>query len=282
MRFKKGRYMKKILIVFLMTFGILNAGLVDAIALVVNEDPITVYDIDKKMSDAKVNKKDAVSILVDELLYEQELKKNYVTVDMFDVNNYIEQVAANNKMDIYEFKSIIKQKFKDYSKYENKIKKDLLRQKLLGKVLRGKLKMPTDTDLKIYYENNLNSFSSASTFSVVQYATKDKKALLAIKKNPMLNIPSVNKQNLVLKQEELSAQFKYLLNETETKKFTPIFTANKNYAMLFIIKKENLVINKLEEVKRKISQIIIQENEKKYLQDYFEKLKITADIRVVR
>lgn len=274
--------MKKILIAFLMTFGILNAGLVDAIALVVNEDPITVYDIDKKMSDAKVNKKDAVSILIDELLYEQELNKNYITVDMFDINNYIEKVAANNKMDIYEFKSIIKQKFKDYSEYENKIKKDLLRQKLLGRVLSGKLKMPTDADLKIYYENNLNSFTSASKFSVVQYATKDKKALLAIKKNPMLNIPSVNKQNLVLKHEELSAQFKYLLNETETKKFTPIFTANKNYAMLFIIKKENLVINKFEEVKRKISDIILQENEKKYLQDYFEKLKITADIRVVR
>ena len=274
--------MRKILFVFLMTLGILNAGLVDGIALVVNDEPITLYDIDKKMQDAKVNKKDAVAILVDELLYEQELKKNYITVDMFDINNYIERLAANNKMDVYQFKSVVKQKYSDYSTYENSIKKNIQRQKLISKVLRGKLKMPTDADLKIYYDNNLNSFSTASEFKVIQYASKNKKALNAIKNNPMINIPEVKKQNIVLKKDKVSAQFRYILNETSVNKFTPIFTSKRHYVMLYITKKENLVIETFENTKQKIFEILSSQKEKRYLEDHFEKLKLTADIRVVR
>ncbi len=239
-------------------------------------------DIDKKMSDAKVSKKDAVTILVDELLYEQELKKNYISVDIFDVNNYIEKIAANNNMDLYQFKAIVKQKYKDYKKYEENIKKEVLRQKLIGKVLRGKLKRPTTEDLNIYYDNNINSFSSSSEFSVTQYSTKDKKALRAIKNNPMLNIKNVNKQDLVLKQGKVSAQFRYLLNETAANSFTPIFTSNRHYVMLFIKQKKNKVVNSFESVKGKIFQIITTKNEKKYLEDFFEKLKLTAEIRIVR
>lgn len=274
--------MKKILIAFLMTLGILNAGLVDGIALVVNDDPITIYDIDKKMQEDRVSKKNAVSMLVDELLYEQQLKKNYVTVDVFDINNYIETLAANNKMDVYQFKSIIKQKYSDYSKYEAKIKKNIQRQKLLAKVLRGKLKKPSDEDLKIHYENNLNTFSTAESFSVVQYASKNKRALLAIKRNPKQDIADVRKQEVVLKSQEVSPQFRFLLNGTNLNEFTPVFTSNKHYVMLYIIKKDGLVVNKFETVKNKIFDIISGENEKQYLEDYFEKLKLTADIRVIK
>ncbi len=135
--------MKKILIAFMMTVGILSAGLVDGIALVVNDEPITLYDIDQKMLESNLSKKDAVSLLIDELLYEQELRKYNIEVDIFDVNNFIEKIAARNKMDLYQFKSIIKQKYKDFARYENKIKKDISRQKLISKVLRGNLKKPT-------------------------------------------------------------------------------------------------------------------------------------------
>ena len=79
-----------------MTVGILSAGLVDGIALVVNEEPITLYDIDKKMLESNLSKKDAVSLLIDELLYEQELRKYNIEVDIFDVNNYIEKIRKSS------------------------------------------------------------------------------------------------------------------------------------------------------------------------------------------
>lgn len=274
--------MKKLLFALLITAGILNAGLVNAIAFIVNEEPITLYDIDKKMSEGKLNKNQAVGILIDELLYEQELKNNNITVDMFDVNNYLERLAASNKMDLYQFKSIIKQKYKDFSVYENEIKKQILRQKLVTKAIRGNLKLPEQDDLNIYYENHLKEFSTASKFHVVQYVTKNKRSLLAIRQNPMAVMEDVKRDTLVFEQEKLNSQFKYLLNDTQEKNFTPIFTSDKNFVMLFVTKKEGTVTQEFKEVKDKIFEIIVSEKEKKFLQEYFEKIKLTADIKVIR
>jgi len=274
--------MKKILIAFVMSVGILSAGLVDGIALVVNEEPITLYDIDKKMQETNLNKKDVVSLLIDELLYEQELRKYNIEVDIFDVNNFIEKIAARNKMDLYQFKSIIKQKYKDFTQYENKIKKDISRQKLISKVLRGNLKEPTDTDLQIYYDNNIKSFSNAAKFHVIQYVTKNKRALLSIQKTPMANFQGVEKTNVVFEQSTLQPKVKYLLNSTNEREFTPIFTANNNFVMLYVSKKEDVEVAKFEDVKGRILQILYDEKQKRYLQDFFEKLKLSADIKAIR
>lgn len=274
--------MKKLLIAFLITAGVLNAGLVNAIALIINEEPITLYDIDKKRAEKSISKASAVSLLIDEMLYKQELKNKNITVDMFDINNYLERIAASNNMDLYQFKSIIKQKYKNYSVYEDEIRQQISRQKLVSKVLRGNLKKPSDTDLKIYYDNHLNEFSTASTFHVIQYATKNKRALLTLRKNPMANTQGVQRKEVILEQEKLNSKFKYLLNDTKQREFTPIFTANKNFVMLYITKKEGVVTQKFEDVKENILQVILSEKEKKYLQEYFEKLKLTADIKIIR
>ena len=152
----------------------------------------------------------------------------------------------------------------------------------MGLILRGKLKKPSDTDLKIYYDNNLSQFTTASIFNVIQYATKNKRALLAIQKNPMANFEEVQKDEVVLEQAKLNSKFKFLLNDTKVKNFTPIFTANRSFVMLFITKKEGIETQKFEDIKDNILQIILGQEEKKYLQEYFEKLKLTADIKVVR
>ena len=74
----------------------------------------------------------------------------------------------------------------------------------------------------------------------------------------------------------------FLLNETKTNTFTPIFTANKQFVALFIIKKEGTTALNFETVKGKIFNDIMTTREKKHLKEYFEKQKLTADIKIVR
>ena len=73
-----------------------------------------------------------------------------------------------------------------------------------------------------------------------------------------------------------------LLKETKINNFTPIFTANKQFTALFVTKKEGTVILDFASVKAKIFNDIMTTREKKYLKDYFEKEKLTADIKIVR
>lgn len=105
---------------------------------------------------------------------------------------------------------------------------------------------------------------------------------MQIIKNPLLNLNDVVKQELVLDQNAINGEVKYLLNSTSEKAYTPIFTANKNYVTLFIKQKEGEATESFANAKQKIFNMIMGQREQKFLKEYFEKLKITADIKVIR
>ncbi|NCB12676.1 MAG: peptidyl-prolyl cis-trans isomerase, partial [Erysipelotrichia bacterium] len=177
--------MYKFFLSLIMGSSLAYASMINGIAITVNDDPITIYDIDRTMAVNKITKNEAVSYLIDKTLYDQVIAENNITADIFDINEYIEKLAASNGMDIYTFKSVVKQKYPDYSIFENEAKESVLRQKLIQKLVKGQLAIATEEDMQLYYEKNINSFSTAKSFEVVQYTSKNKAALTQTLKNPM-------------------------------------------------------------------------------------------------
>lgn len=274
--------MYKLFLSLIIGSSLTYAAMVNGIALTVNDEPITLYDIDKTMSVNKVGKNEAVSYLIDKILYDQVVKENNISADIFDVNDYIEKLASANGMDIYAFKSIVKQKYPDYSIFEEEAKDSVIRQKLVQKIVKGQLTIATQEDMELYYEKNKNNFQTAKSFEVIQYTSKNKAALLETLRNPMTVSADVQRASLTLNSETLQGQMQFLLNETKVNSFTPIFTANKQFVSLFIQKKDGSIALPFESVKAKIFNDIMSTREKKYLKDYFEKEKLTADIKIVR
>ena len=272
--------MKKYLIlIFCLTFS--YAGLINKIAITVNNDPITLYDIDQKMQIDKINKDQAVSELIDQLLYKQSLQTYGVSIDFFDVDNYIEKLAKSNHMSVYQFKNAVKQQ-QDYNIFKKQIKQQLMHQKLIQKIASNKIKRATIDDLKIYYENHKKEFTVAKQIDVIQYSSKNKKLLLTLKSNPMLNSNNVTISNITFTQDNMPPQIKYIINQAKEKTFTPIFIANRQFNMFYISQKSDIEIIKFDEVKDKIFSIVMSQREKEYLNDYFETLKLTADIKILK
>ncbi len=274
--------MYKLFLTLLVSSGISFAAMVNGIAITVNEEPITLYDIEKTSSTNNISKNEAVGLLIDKILYEQLVKENNISADIFDINEYIERLAASNGMDLYTFKSIVKQKYADYSIFEEEAKNSVIRQKLIQKIVKGQLAIATQEDMELYYEKNKNKFTSSETCEVIQYSSKNKAALIQTLKNPMVQNTEVEKAPLVLNTKELHAQMQYILNETNVNTFTPIFTANKQFVSLYILKKSGTTILDFESVKAKIFNDMMELREKKYLKEHFEKQKLTADIKIVR
>lgn len=274
--------MKKLFISILFLSSLANAALVDAIAIVVNDTPITLYDIEKKKQESNVSKEEAVSQLIDKALFEELVRKYNINVDVFDVNNYLEKLAASNGMDLYDFKAIIKQKYKSYESYEEEIKQQIAKQRLTEKLVRGNLKVATEEDLKIYYDNNQSQFQSVAKTKAIQFSTMNKADLEKAIKNPMANLASIKKVPVELDQKTINPQLKFLLNETATNSFTPIFRSNNQFVTLMIQEKIGVEKLEFEKTKDKIFNIVMKDRETKYLKDYFEKLKLSADIKVVR
>jgi|GEM_PF-151937 len=258
------------------------ATLVDAIAVIVNDEPITIYDIEKKRYQNKISKEEALNKLIDEVIYKELIEKHNITADIFDVNNYIEKIAASNGMDLYTFKSILKQKYQNYEVYEEQVRNTIIKEKLTEKLIRGNIEVATDEDLRIYYENNQSMFTSATNVKVVQYASPNKNELEQLVKNPMSKLENVSSTPLDLEQSKLNPQLRYIINETKIQSFTPIFTANQQYVTLLVRAKEGVSIMPYEDVKDRIFNIIMQDRQQKYLKDYFEKQRLSANIKIVR
>jgi len=273
--------MKKIIVSVLFITATVYAELVNGIAITVNEEPITLYDIDKEVKTKSISKDQAVSQMIDAILYKQELSKNKIAVDMFDVDSYIEKLAASNKMNVLDFKALVRQQ-QNYELFKENIKKQLTHQKLITKIAGGKLAIATSEDVEIYFENNKEQFQVADTIEVVAYVSKNKQALTELKKNPMLQHPDIISDTIVMKQNELNPQTKYILNSTPQREFSAIFAQNKNYNMFYVTEKKDITTITFDDVKDKIFQTIMKTREQAYLKEYFETLKLTADIRVLR
>ena len=274
--------MYKLFLSLVISSGISFASMINGIAITVNDEPITIYDIEKTMSVNKVSKNEAVSYLIDKVLYDQLVQENNITADIFDINDYTEKLANSNGMDLYTFKSVVKQKYPDYTVFENEAKNAVIRQKLVQKIVKGQLAIANDEDMQLYYDKNKNEFSTANSFKVYQYTSKNKASLISAIKNPMLVPDDVQREAAELETKKLPAQMQYLLNETKENSFTPIFTANKQFVALFIQKRQGSTTLDFESVKGKIFNDLMSTREKKYLKDHFEKQKLTADIKIVR
>ena len=274
--------MYKLFLSLVVSSGISFAGMINGIAIIVNDEPITLHDIDKTMSVNKVGKNEAVSYLIDKILYDQLVQENNISADIFEINDYIEKLANSNGMDVYTFKSVVKQKYPDYAVFENEAKNAVIRQKLVQKIVKGQLAIATQEDMELYYEKNKNQFLTANTFQVIQYSSKNKTSLINALKNPMIIPDDVQRDSTTLETQKLPAQMQFLLNETKESSFTPIFTANKQFVALYVQKKLGSTSLGFESVKAKIFNDIMSAREKKYLKDHFEKQKLTADIKIVR
>ncbi len=197
--------LKTILILLSFTL-LLNAKLTNAIAVIVNDTPITLYDIDDTMNRKHISHNQAIASLIDNTLYEQTIKKFNISASKLDINNYISKLANANNMSVKDFKTAVKRQ-QNYTQFWNQIKKRIINQKLIENIAKGQIKVAITEDLKLYYDNNINEFRK-----------------------------------------------------------------NKN----------SIAVVPFEQVKNKIFNKIMGQREQKMLKEYFDTLKITADIKVVR
>jgi len=271
------RYLASLLFATTLSYG----DLINGIAIIINDVPITLYDIDEKMQNNHISKKNAVDILIDETLYNEELKKYNINITIFDINEHIEKLASQNNMNLIEFKKVVETK-QNYDVFIQQIRKQLTYQKLVLNISKGRLKVASKDDMELFYNNNKNQFAIADTIDVIFYSSNDERLLNKLKSNPMMIDKNIISQKIILKQNELNSEIKYILNNCNKNEFSDIFKSNNSVNMFYIVDKSDIKLTSFEDSKNMIYNQIMTQRQKEYLKDYFETLKITANIQVLR
>ncbi len=263
-------------------FSPASAATIDGVSVIINKEPITLYDVFKYSQRFNISKKESLDILVRQKLEDSEIKKFGISVDNFEVDQYIENLAISNNMSQFDFLNMIRSKNIEVSEYKEDLKKKLQRDKLYKKIISTKMQQMSDGELQAYYNDNLHEFSQASAFDVTIYTSANQQSLAAIQSNPMSAASDVQLQEGRIDAGKTDPQLLTLLNKTPKGKFSSISKSDSNYVMFFVKEKHNVQSVSFADAKNYIYNKLGEGKEQKAIEEYFEKLKSSANIQVVR
>lgn len=267
--------------VLLAVHTLLHGGMVDAISMIVDNKPITLYEIYESSGQFEGNKQKAVEFLINKRLKEIEIERLHIYVDPFDVDSEIDTLAKNNGLDTLGLRNAIINRGMDWETYKQEIREGLLERKLYRELLSTKVQPPSDAILEEYYETRQKKFSQPDAVDVIKYAAPDRRTLQQVQINPLAS-GSVQQEQERVPLAGLNPQFVQLLTQTPKGSFTPILPADKTFVMFYI---QGFIGNSrqpFESIKDEVMRVWLEEKRKQAINSHFEKMRSEANIQVLR
>ena len=168
-----------LLCVFMALFGRhLSAQTFNRVVAIVNEDVITLHELNKKVREMTGLTPDGLSsrdkktyletrrrileILINEKLTQAKVQELGIHVTPLQIDATIERIKANNQWTHEDLIARLREGGLTYETYRENIKKDLERFRLINSVVQSKI-IVREEQLKQYYENHKEEFSSEET-----------------------------------------------------------------------------------------------------------------------
>jgi parvulin-like peptidyl-prolyl isomerase len=251
---------------------------VDKVIASVNGFPITSYELNQTMTNLHLNSKQALQYLINQKILKSEIEKRGISVDEFDINNAMQQIAQRNGMTLFEFKNILQQKG-ELKKFEKMIKENLLKQKLFNQIVDSQLRI-TPQEVKNYYQNHKSEYTIFDTIQVTEYTANNPEELKKLQQDPLLNQVGVNQKTLLLESKNLPLKLLFLFKNTKVGEFTPVINEGMQYVTYYVQNKTGKTVLPFDKVKDYVTQELIEKKRNEILNDYFNKLRNEADIKI--
>ncbi len=161
----------------------LQAELVDKVIAVVNNEPVTLYELDKLMAQkideikkatGSVQKEKfenyrqaALGLLIEEKLLEQAIQKRQITVTQEDVQKAIDNIMKRNNLTKDQLVAEVTKKGQSFDQYISDLKVQLRKVKFMGQVIAPRVKV-TDADLDEFFAKHPDKFGNYSSVKMGQ------------------------------------------------------------------------------------------------------------------
>ncbi|MFH1147728.1 MAG: peptidylprolyl isomerase [Pseudomonadota bacterium] len=152
-----------------------SAEIIDRIVAVVNDDVITLADLESEQQlfleymraenpDSLAEKgndslrMDMLNKLIDRKLTEQEAQRIGLSVSETEIDAAVERILQNSRINKDQLAARLKQEGVPMERYRQNLKEQIQRGKLVSQEVRSKVVI-TDDKVKEYYQNNRNTFN---------------------------------------------------------------------------------------------------------------------------
>ncbi|RLA69435.1 MAG: peptidyl-prolyl cis-trans isomerase [Epsilonproteobacteria bacterium] len=272
-------------LIFLLLISLtLMANTINGIAILVKDEPITLYDIESEMQKKQKPLKEVTAFLIRQKLEEIEVKERHLNISSQEVYAEIEKLADQNKMTVMQlYEAVLNAQKMSEKEFKSAIKKKLLNQKLFNAIAFSHMEEPSEDEEEEYYRLHPEMFTHPESFSVRIYSATSQKRLQEKVDNPMFYAPDVKSEQATLKYATINPRLAELLIKTKVNSFSPLLPGpNNTYMSFYMEEKSDATTQPLEEVRTQISNVIMGEKREQVLGDYFDRLRLNADIKIIR
>ena len=185
--FRSFNNVRRLLFAVLIFFAVAaRAELIDRIVAVVNDDIITISDMDKYMDHLRSggltddllipdettkqallkDRDQLLQKMIDEKVIDSQVKKENLSVPIERVEQEIRTIAKRNNVSRDELKSALKERGIEFSVYQDFIKTGLERQSLVEKAITSRIKISEDDVISAYAVAHGNSGEQAFEYTL--------------------------------------------------------------------------------------------------------------------
>lgn len=274
--------MKKILPLLICTFLTTHAQVIDAIAIDVEGEAITLLEIKAVQEKMHMSQQATVETLIKDRLEKSAIKKANIQVSNAQVEAKIQAIASAKGLTQAKMKSLLAQQGLTWESYLKQVKTEMEKEIFFQQVILSTIQRPSDSELEEYYKAHQSDFANApKQMSLIMYKSQSAAALQQAILNPIKATMGVQKENILASSNELSPQLLNLINATPAKSFTKPINTGKGFIAYFVKSKGSSQGGFLS-VKNAVTNRWLQEQRVKAGQDFLNKLKANAKIRVIR
>ena len=262
-----------------------QAQIIDAIAIDVNGEPITTLEIQAVQQKQKISKKAAVEALINHRLEKSVIESSNITISDNDINMKIKQIAQSRGMNMEQMKQILTSKGLTWESYREQLTMELKKEQFFKRNIASSISKPSDEELKVYYETNKDKFSGASSaiqMSLVAYASNSSLKLQEAIKNPMKKTEGVAQKPMLASSSNMNPQLLQVINNTPQGSFTKPINTGKGFVAYYVKSKGGQGQGGFASVKNAVVMQWLQEERVKAGNDFINKLKTDANIRIIR
>ncbi len=276
--------MKKLFLLLLLS-PLLFADVIGGIAVTLDDETITLYEIRQEQEIGKFSVKQAVDRLIRSKLEKIEADKRNIKVSNQEVLDDLKKMAEQNGMtlsQLYEAMSSVRNLSESQTK--EKTREKILKQKLFNAIAISQMDEPTDEEVEEYYKLHLEEYQTPKSIDTVLYSSQSQKALNQKISNPMMNVPGVNTENRSLETAKINPRLAAMLTRTKDGSFTPVLPnmEGNGHMAFYILRKKEFNTPPLELIRTQVENKIMEDKREHILNEHFQRMRVKADIKVLR
>ena len=301
-----------------------GADVVDRIVATVNDEVVLLYDLNQTIKpyvdrikasnypDEKERqmlfkiREDALNMLIEKKLANQEIKQYKISVSQQEINNAIEGMKKAKFITDEELREELSKLGLTLEEYRKQIKEQILREKLINREVKSKIVI-TSEDIKTYYENHKDVYSGKKKYhlrniimKVAADADETEKLVIFKKIEAVLSelkqgesfdklariysdspLASEGGDLGLFEVKDLSPQLQEAVKVLKEGEYTSVLDTDQGYQIIYVQEIQKSSGKTLEESTSEISQKLYKEAVNRKYESWLKELKSRSHIKII-